>query len=196
MDVFPFVLSYTTNLFDRPTLMYLNIITLTSKGTRPQLLVPSASHRLCTHWLDNEVNHVSTADCLRWNKKKRRTNFVKGSRQLYTRLHHVWCSWSGYVRGHRNAVFPFVKCKAAAISRRRYLHERKKDQTKMNIFIMTRFGKRKKKICVPVGPSHGDCAFSPWTAQRFHRSRCCATDRGGTCRHTPQLPLRGRPVWS
>jgi hypothetical protein len=33
MDVFPFVLSYTTNLFDRPTRMYLNIITLTSKGT-------------------------------------------------------------------------------------------------------------------------------------------------------------------
>jgi hypothetical protein len=94
MDVSPFVLSYTTNLFDRPTRMYMNIITLTLKGTRPQpqFLVPSASHRPCTHWQDNEVNHVSTADCLRWNQKKRRTHFVKGSRQLYTRLHHVWCS--------------------------------------------------------------------------------------------------------
>lgn len=64
---FPFVLSYTTNLFDRPTRMYLNIITLTSKGARPQpqFLVPAASHRPCSHWQDNEVNHVSSAaDCL------------------------------------------------------------------------------------------------------------------------------------
>ena len=60
----------TTRTIFREPHSYLHIITLTSIEARPQLLC-LWTLVLCTHCLDNnEVNHLSSADCLPYNKTR------------------------------------------------------------------------------------------------------------------------------
>jgi hypothetical protein len=93
----------------------------------------------------------------------------------------VWCSWSGYTYGAPECRFSFRQMQSSSHQSSAALFAWKKRIKRKWTFSLKRNldkkKKRRKKMCAGR-PITWRLRVLPLDGPTFHRSRCCATDRG------------------